>query len=746
MNFKDVSTMNEHIGVILVSCSPNLQGTFETNSGGEIIRQTRYADALQSFAAHAADKDKWLYQNTHFCFVRDNRYYSKPKFKTLKIPCANCTHVNRVYGGCISIKAPKLKRKLKLDHVALNRSHMQTVVGLGKRWNRRVKKKSLLDGIEKIGERHRKESKNRRGSVGSLDLEDKLESKAKGSFLNNLLKVKAMSSGVSMRSLAAKAWFNRSNPGSNTGSNPVSRCSSPRIIRPLNSPDSIDSFDSIGPPSTMRTGNDSDTSKASLFNVINIEGSELCHTWAGPQMASPALSPDLKLRRAHTLKERTEKKQVKSKRFSFERLKRTLRRKSSVFNNKPKDQPQIMISPAEDGEAAADCTFSHETPTVKSSNTGRSRMASDGFEEEYLRQAVNDNLGDSDVLISRRTSKEVVTTEVVLAPESDDVLVVARKIISKDKRTELRSSKEELTNVDDLGADLLLVRKKAISKDETTELRSSKEELTDVDDLGADLLLVRKKTISKDETTELRSSKEELTDVDDLAGDVLVVRRKTISKDETTELRSSKEELTDEHDLARDVLVVRKKSSVEVVTDEICLLENRMTSEHCPGMATPEHPEDQACADTTPFFRESPSESSCADTLTFFSESPSESSPVTVIVPDDIEQWHVERIFCSDDNINAVNLKMSPEPKTSSQDSCKFCAHLHELEGMSGDLLTKSTPEYRKTARRRKKGLHCCLLGICAPLFRSFEHEDLPRCTCRIELSEGIKTTWHTCK
>ena len=403
--------------------------------------------------------------------------------------------------------------------------------------------------------------------------------------------------------------------------------------------------------------------KASLFNVINIEGSELCHTWAGPQTASPALSPDLKLKRAHTVKERTDKKQVKSKRFSFERLKRSLRRKSSVFNNKPKDQPQIIISPAEDGEASADCIFSHENPTVNSGNTGRSRMASDGCEEEYLRQAVTDNLDNSDVLISRRTSKEVVTTEVVLAPESDDVLVVAKKTIRKDERTELRSSKEELT---------------------------------DADDLGADLVVVRKKTISKDERTELRRSKEELTDADDLAG---------------------------------EVLVVRKKSSVEVVTEEICLLENQMISEHCPGMATPEHPEDQACADTP----------------TFVSESPSESSPVTVIVPDDIEQRHVEPNLCSDDNVNAVDLKMSPQPETTSRDSCKFCAHLQELE-VSGDLLNKSVPEYRKTARRRKKGLHSLLLGIYAPVIRSFEHEDLPRCTCRTELSEGIKTIWHTCK
>ena len=483
--------MNEQYGIILVSSTTNSCGTYETNKGGEIIRRTRYSDSLESFISHATDKEKWQYQNTHACFIDANRRrFSKPKYKPLKITCANCQNVNTVYGGYTQAKSPKLRKTLKLSHMVVNRSHMQMVMGLGRRYNRRIQKRSLLEGIDKVAYKKRKNAlvmRDSDSSLGSVDLEPTSSERRpkSASFLDHLFRPKktlSASASTSMRSLAAKTWFSRSNPGSRSPSI-SSRC--PSMY------DSVESLESVGSVHAIPSGSDKDSSKASLLNVVDIDGKALANTFPNAVLSSvpcklsrtpsvPVTARDLKATAVET-----DSVKVKTKRFSLERIKRSIRRKTSIrVKCSAKNHPQIVISPPQATEAVTSFDFIDTNTSYNSDNSPL--LTPDDLEQDHLSHASQNDCSDDEsekddkagtvVTVAKKTSLGVrkCTTEVVnrvLAPDLDALIVVSRKTSKKIVTTdetwpetrELKSSDEfssHLTGREDLGADVLVLSRK----------------------------------------------------------------------------------------------------------------------------------------------------------------------------------------------------------------------------------------------------------------------------------------------
>ena len=147
---EDSATVSQNFEIILMLSSSNVKDLQMAEKNVQVLPQTIHAETLPSVFTRAAVKE-WLLKNFTVSHVEERKKNRcRSNRRRLKVICERCCHVNGIFCDYIKPGSRGQKKRLKVDKLALNENYLRAVIGLGRRYTRKSKARSLLKGIETI--------------------------------------------------------------------------------------------------------------------------------------------------------------------------------------------------------------------------------------------------------------------------------------------------------------------------------------------------------------------------------------------------------------------------------------------------------------------------------------------------------------------------------------------------------------------------------------------------------------------
>ena len=147
---EDSATMSQNYEIIVMLSSSNVKDSQVVEKNVQVLPQTINAETLPSVFTRTAVKE-WLLKNFTVSHVEERKKYRyRSNRRRLKVICERCSHVNSLFCDYTKPGSRGQKKRLKFDNLALNQNYLRAVIGLGRRYTRKSKARSLLKGIETI--------------------------------------------------------------------------------------------------------------------------------------------------------------------------------------------------------------------------------------------------------------------------------------------------------------------------------------------------------------------------------------------------------------------------------------------------------------------------------------------------------------------------------------------------------------------------------------------------------------------
>ena len=147
---EDSATMSQKFEIVLMLRSSNVKDSQTVEENVQFLPQTIHADTLPSVFTRTAVKE-WLLKNFTVSHVEERKKYRyRSNCRRLKVICERCSHVNGIFCDYTKPGSRGQKKRLKFENLALSQKYLRAVIGLGRRYMRKSKTRSLLKGIETI--------------------------------------------------------------------------------------------------------------------------------------------------------------------------------------------------------------------------------------------------------------------------------------------------------------------------------------------------------------------------------------------------------------------------------------------------------------------------------------------------------------------------------------------------------------------------------------------------------------------